>query len=100
MTALDEVLTAEKEAEQTVAKANKDAAVALQNARVEQQTSLETEEKRLAEAAIEAAAAEEVRVTELAKKITAEVSDQVVAIEKRFVSKKDDLKSAIMQKFQ
>ena len=99
MTALDEVLTAEKEAEQTVATAKENAAAAIVAAKTKQTEDIAAEEAKLAEAAAAATETEEKRVEELAKQITAQVDNEVSAIEQGFGSQKDALTATVKEHF-
>ena len=100
MTALDEVLVAEKEAAEMIATAKEQAAVAVAAAQTEQQEVLTAETAALADTAAAAAAAEEARVAKLAKDITAEAEHQVALVAEQFADKQGDLLTLVATRFQ
>lgn len=99
MTAFNEVLTAEQEAERSINAAKEEMVAAVAAAHTEHRTRMETETVKLNEAEQAAIAAHQVQVNGLVKKINDEVSTQVSAVKQRFVSHKAELISAIKQSF-
>lgn len=100
MTAFNKVLTAEQEAEKTIAAAKEEVAEAIAAARKEQKTRLESEGQKLKEAAETELAKHKAHVGELVQKIETDVTNQVTATEQKFVTHKDDLKAVLKQSFQ
>ena len=100
MNALDEVLKAEQEAEQVIKASEEKAVLLIQKAETDQQTHLDSEERRLEDFAKSTLSSDEIRVAELAKKIMVEAETKVSIIEKNFAGKKEDLKTKVKQRFQ
>lgn len=100
MTALNDVLKAEQEADEVIETSKKEVEAMIASARTEQQTRLESEKNKLQEFGVIETKTQQVHVDEQVKKIIAETENQVISTEKRFLSKKDSIKSALMERFQ
>ncbi len=100
MTALNDVLKAEQEADEMIETANKEAESEVLSAKAAQKDILESEKKKLEESGAEEMAAKQTKVDSLVKGVVANAEAQVIAVEKQFSEKKDAVKTALLSKFQ
>ncbi len=99
MTAFNQVLNAEQEAEQSIKAATEEVAATVAEARAERQTRLKNEAEKLREIKEKTLSDHKLHIDEAVKKIQTDVATQVAAIEQRFISHKTELKSSLMQSF-
>lgn len=99
MTALDEVLKAEKEAETGIETATTEAETSVATAREEHNSRLEAETRKLDEAGKAALIEYEKHVSDMTGKIEAKTVDNVTAVQKKFVDSKDEVLKVIKQNF-
>lgn len=97
MTVIDEVLTAEKAADEKLAQAKEAATQALVAAKKAQAEALEAEKARLTEVEQVALTAHTKHVAEQAQKITQEAGAKVQAVEGVFAAKKTEITQKIKQ---
>lgn len=100
MTALNDVLKVEKEADEAIETSKKEVEVLVVNAREEQRSRLEAERLKLQESGEAETKRQQAHVDELVKKIVVDTETQVEGIEKRFSNKKESVKTALMKHFQ
>ena len=99
MTALNDVLKVEKEADEAIETSKKEAEAAVMAAHTEQRSRLDAERLKLQESGEVETKNQQAHIDELVKKIVADTETQVVAIEQRFSNKKESVKAALMQHF-
>ncbi|MCD5381149.1 MAG: hypothetical protein LR008_01075 [Candidatus Pacebacteria bacterium] len=99
MTALDEVLKAEQEAETGIETAKAEAAASVTAAREEKSLRLESEGKKLDEAGKAALKEYEKHVADMTGKIDVETTDNVTAVKKKFADSKEEVLKVIKQNF-
>lgn len=100
MTALNDVLKAEQQADERIEVAKKEGEKTLAAAQVRQQEVLATEKAGLEKQASEAEEVHRVRIGEQVKKIQAETEAQVLVTKKRFADKRGAIKTLLLQRFQ
>ncbi len=99
MTALDEVLLAEQEAESAITAAEAKAEAAISAMKNDHQTRLEEELIKLKEAEAKALTEQEKIVSGLVGKIEAETAEQVDTLEKQFAEKQTTLLTEVKKNF-
>ena len=99
MTAFDDILKAEKEAEESIATAKKEVEEAITVAKKERGTKIAAETVKLDEAEKTALQAHQAQIDEKIQHIQKEVAVEVAAIEKKFESQKADWKATLKKKF-
>ena len=100
MTALNDVLKAEQQADEMIETANKEAEATVVSAREEQKNRLDSEKNSLEEAEAEATKTKQTEIDGLVNKVISSTESQVTAIEKQFSEKKEAVKTALLSKFQ
>lgn len=100
MTAFNEVLIAEQEAEQSIEAATKEAAAAVTKAKTDRDTVLATTEQTLQEEAIAATAATQTALDAKVQKIKAVAAAEVTVIQQQFSAQQTELKTLLTQRFQ
>lgn len=99
MTAFDDILKAEQEAEKSIATAKEEVAEAIVKARGERKTKIETETARLKEVEESALNKHQGHISDLTSKIEKEVEVQVASVENKFESHKVELRKTLKNKF-
>ena len=100
MTALDEILLAEQEAESAITAAGAKAEAAVSAMKNDHHTRLEEESVRLKEVETKALSEKEKQVAEMIKKIEVTTADQVASLEGKFADKQTTLIAGVKKKFQ
>lgn len=99
MTAFNEVLTAEQEAEQAIVTAKEEAAKVTLAARAEAKNRLAAETKKLEEQESTAVLNQEKKIADLVEKIHSTVKSRVEAVKKQFSLHKTELKETLTKNF-
>jgi vacuolar-type H+-ATPase subunit H len=99
MTAFDEILTTEQEAEKSIAIAKEEVATSISSARAERQTRVNDEVAKLKEAEKTALNEHESQVAKKTAEIQKGVDTQVADVEQKFAAHASDLKVTIKKKF-
>lgn len=99
MTAFEDILTAEQEAEKSIITAKEEVAEAIAKAKDDKKVRLEEETVKLKEVEKKALDTHRESVKEKTQQIEKEVAVAVTAIEKKFESKKKDLVETLKNKF-
>lgn len=99
MTAFNEVLVAEQEAEQAINTAKNDAVATVAAARTNHQSEIDSVSIKLQDLEKTELISHQGHVAGLIEKIKSDVQEEVVALEKRFATHKDELKSKIAKSF-
>lgn len=99
MTAFEEILTAEQEAEKSIATAKEDMAEAVSLARRERKNRIDAETTKLNETEKKSLDTHESYISGITKKIQKEVCAQVSEVEAKFTTHETDLKTTLKKKF-
>lgn len=99
MTAFNEILTTEQEAQKSIETATSEVAIAIDQAHANGKTRIQTESASLQEAEKKQLASHKSSIAELTKKIDEEVAGNVSATEKRFETHTAELTTELKKRF-